>query len=141
MNASEGCPHEDLQALERFVIENDDLLALEARIGKFNIFDALGIVRRELQHSNFLAWLLDPSESHGQGDAFLNAVLMDMLKHAPREKRPLSPVMLDGSELRGVEVRREWRKIDLLIISEEPSFVVVIENKVDSGEHSNQLQR
>jgi hypothetical protein len=29
--------------LERFVIENDDLLRLEARIGRFNLFDALGI--------------------------------------------------------------------------------------------------
>jgi hypothetical protein len=29
-----------LAALERFVIDNDDLLALESRIGAFNIFDA-----------------------------------------------------------------------------------------------------
>ncbi len=61
----------DLQALERFVAENDDLLKLEEQIGRFNIFDALGIARVEIRHSNFLAWLLTPGESHGQGDLFL----------------------------------------------------------------------
>lgn len=60
----------DLQALERFVAENDALTQLETRIGPFNIFDALGIVHAELRHSNFLAWLLDPGESHGLGGVF-----------------------------------------------------------------------
>jgi hypothetical protein len=44
----------DLAALERFVVENDDLLQLESLIGRFNIFDALGITHREISHSNFL---------------------------------------------------------------------------------------
>lgn len=128
-------------ALERFVVENDDLLELEERIGRFNIFDALGVARAEIRHSNFLAWLLDPNESHGQGSLFLKAVLMDLLKQTPAETRPLSPIELDGEELRGVEVRREWRSIDLLIKCEQPAFVIAIENKVDSGEGEGQLQR
>ena len=53
------------EALERFVVDNDDLLQLEERIGRFNIFDALGVAHAEIRHSNFLAWLLDPAESHG----------------------------------------------------------------------------
>lgn len=130
-----------LKALERFVVENDELLALEERIGRFNIFDALGIARRELQHSNFLAWLLDPAESHGQGALFLKAILMDLLAQTPPEHRPLSPVELDGAELRGVEIRREWRNIDILITCEEPKFVIAIENKIGSGEHGMQLSR
>src|SRR5947208_2961342 len=73
----------DLEALERFVVENDDLLALESLIGRFNIFDALGITRREIHHSNFLGFLLDPAESHKQGPLFLKAVLIDLLKQAP----------------------------------------------------------
>lgn len=136
--ASEG-----LAALERFVVENDDLLALEERIGRFNIFDALGIARAEVRHSNFLAWLLDPAESHGQGDLFLKAVLMDLVRHAREQgfAPPFSPVHLDGADMGSVEIRREWKNIDLLILSAEPSFVIAIENKVDSGEHSDQLQR
>lgn len=130
-----------MQALERFVCENDDLSELEERIGRFNIFDALGIARAEIRHSNFLAWLLDPNESHGQGALFLKALLMDLLRQTPVEKRPLSPVELDGEELSGVEIRREWKHIDLLILCKEPAFAIAIENKVYSGEHGDQLER
>lgn len=134
---------DDLAALERFVVENDDLLALEERIGRFNIFDALGIARAEIRHSNFLAWLLDPAESHGQGDLFLKALLMDLARHAREQglAPSLSPVHLDGADMGNVEIRREWKNIDLLIVSVEPSIVIVIENKIDSAEHSDQLQR
>src|SRR5262249_37928594 len=108
-----------------------------------NIFDALRIVDREVKHSDFLAWLLDPNESHAQGGLFLRAILMDLFKKARENgfKPPVSPVELDGEELRGVEVRREWRNIDLLIRCHEPSFVIAIENKIKSGEHSDQLDR
>ena len=130
-----------IRALERFVVENDELAELEAEIGRLNIFDALGIVHAEIRHSNFLAWLLDPAESHGQGQLFLSTALMDILRNAPADARPLSPIDLDGADLRGVQVRREWRHIDLLIVAEQPKIVVAIENKIFSGEHSNQLKR
>lgn len=133
----------DIQALERFVVENDDLLELEECIGRFNIFDALRIDRAEIRHSNFLAWLIDPNESHGQGGLFLRAMLMDLFKSA-RENGfpcPVSPIELDGEDLRGVVVQREHRHIDLLITCDQPRFVVAIENKIGSGEHSDQLSR
>jgi hypothetical protein len=94
-----------------------------------------------LPKATLFAWLLDPAESHGQGSLFLKAVLMDMLKVAPPQRRPLSPIDLDGEELRGVEIRCEWRNIDLLIRCEEPRFLVVIENKMHSGEREEKLQR
>ena len=124
-------------------MENDDLLALEEQIGRFNIFDALSIARVEIRHSNYLAWILTPGESHGQGDLFLKSLLMDILRRARQAgvTPPVSPVELDGADLKGVEIRREWRNIDMLITCDEPRFVIAIENKVDSGEHSNQLQR
>jgi hypothetical protein len=130
-------------ALEKFVMENDELLELEARIGRFNIFDALGIVNAEIKHSNFLGWLLDPAESHGAGDLFLKAVLMDMLRQTPEGLRPkkVSPIDLDGATIADVEIRREWRNIDLLIRCESPRLVIAIENKIRSGEHGGQLAR
>ena len=132
---------EDAEALERFVVDNDDLLALESVIGKFNIFDALDIARAEIRHSNFLAFILDPAESHGQGQLFLKAFLTDLLKAAPAKLRPLSPIELDGTDLRGVEVRREWRHIDLLIASQQPPFIAVIEDKIRPQGHSDQQSR
>ena len=133
--------HQDLAALERLVVANDDLLRLEALIGRFNVFDALDVARSEIRHSNSLAFLLDPAESHGQSQLFLKALLMDLLQSAPSNLRPFSPIELDGVDLRGIEIRREWQNIDVLITCQQPSFVIAIENKVDSGEHSNQLSR
>ena len=131
----------DITALERFVVENDDLLQLELLIGRFNIFDALNISRVEIRHSNFLAFILDPSESHGQSQLFLRGLLMDLLKAAPPNLRPLSPIEIEDADLRTVDVRREWNNIDLLITARDPALVVAIENKVESGEHSGQLAR
>jgi len=138
---AELTPKEAVAALERFVIDNDELLELEEQIGRFNIFDALGVVRQEIRHSNFLAWLLEPAESHGQGQLFLKAILMDLLRQTPLDDRPLSPIDLDGVDLAGVEVRREWENIDILIVANDPAVVIAIENKIDAGEHSNQLKR
>lgn len=134
-------PAAERAALERFVIDNDELADLEAVIGRFNIFDALRVVDKELEHSNFLAWLLDPIESHGQGQLFLRAILMDMLRASAPDKRPISPIRLDGEDMTGVLVRREWNNIDLLITAEKPRVVIAIENKIWSEEHSNQLCR
>jgi hypothetical protein len=40
-----------------------------------------------------------------------------------------------------MEVRREWQHIDILLLDEDHKLAVVIENKIDSGEHSDQRQR
>ena len=145
MAADEGEAHvqnaELRKELERFVVENDDLLTLESRIGRFNIFDALRITNVEIRHSNFLAFLLDPAESHGQGQLFLKAILMDLLTKAPLESRPLSPIALDGADLRGVEIKREWKHTDIVIKCKEPQIVVVIENKIGAKEGQDQLSR
>lgn len=130
-----------LAALEAFVLDNDDLSALEEQVGRFNVFDALGIAHMEIRHSNFLAWLLDPAESHGQGHLFLKAMLIDLLRRAPESVRPFTALELDGSDVRGVDVRREWQHIDVLVTGEEPRFGLVIENKVGSGEHGDQLSQ
>lgn len=132
----------DIELLERFVVENDDLLALESIVGRFNVFDALDAKRRELSHSNFLAWLLDPNESHHHGALFLSALLMDLLTQgrALIAGSPLSLLELDGRDLHDAQVLREWRNIDLLISVPSIGLIVAVENKVNSSEHSNQLK-
>jgi hypothetical protein len=139
VNTSAG--QSGLEALETFIIDNDDLMDLEARVGRFNIFDALKLDRTEIRHSNLLAWLLDPAESHGCGDLFLKAVFIDMLRRAGSMQRPLNPVELDDVNLQGVEILREWNHVDILIRGKSPKFAVVIENKTDSREHGSQLRR
>ena len=40
-----------------------------------------------------------------------------------------------------MEVSREWNGIDILLRDEKHQLAVAIENKIDTGEHSDQLQR
>jgi len=100
---------------------------LELNLKLPNIFRILKISKAEIRHSNFLAWLLNPNESHNLRDTFLKHFLLDI------------SVDFDTLNFQDFEIRREWKNIDLLIITS--GFVVCIENKVDSQEHSNQLLR
>jgi hypothetical protein len=48
-----------------------------------NVFDVLGRTYREQAHSSFFAWLLDPAEAHGLGDAFLRQFMLKAIGEAP----------------------------------------------------------
>lgn len=70
MNPTDAGPASVTQAresLEAFVTDNPDLEHLEALLAQFNIFEAIGTVRHEVRHSDFLAYLLNPQENHGLG--------------------------------------------------------------------------
>jgi len=92
-------------------------------------------------HSSFLATLLDPYGSHGQGDTFLNAFL-DMLSIV--EKKPR--VILD-SDVVSVEVEKSigvlneesGGRIDLYIT--DGKYQVIIENKIYASDQNNQMKR
>lgn len=132
----------DHAALEALVVDNPDLEALEARLARFNLFEASGLVRQEIRHSNFLAFLLDPAQPHGLGDTFLRWLLADTLGRGDAQAlHALSPLDLHLSDLSGSVVRREWRNIDILIENPPLGLVVAIENKIGIGEHSDQLRR
>jgi hypothetical protein len=125
--------------LEKFVVDNHDLETLTSLLNQFNIFEAVGMVRQEIRHSNFLAFLLNPTASHHLGDLFLKTFLKRLL--IGTDKATVSAIEVDVANLTDTEVRREWKNIDLLLVSPNSRIVCAIENKVDSGEHSKQLQR
>ncbi len=132
----------DIEELKAFVDDNPDLEQLEATLDRFNLFASLDIVRQELRHSAFIRWLLDPSETHGLGDYWLRQLLLKVIKDGEVHHDDFPSLFdLDGWNLGRAEVRSEWRNIDLLIVDEDNLFVCAIENKVDAGEHANQLQR
>lgn len=109
------------------------LAALLKRPPRFNILGAAGLSRQELRHSDLLAYLLDPRQPHGLGDRFARALL--------ERVAPLLPEALDvpALSLVGMTVQREWKFVDLLLEAPTDRLTVIIENKVDSGEHSDQL--
>jgi hypothetical protein len=85
---------QDLKALEAFVVDNPELERLEALLDQFNIFEAIGVVRQELRHSDFLAFLLDPHQKHGLRDAFARRLLQKALVSS-EASLPISPIDLD----------------------------------------------
>ena len=131
----------DRQALEALVIDNEDLERLESLIGQFNIFEATGMLRQEIRHSHFLAFLLDPNQNHGLGDCVLRKLLQEVLTKARDLALPISLVDLDVWDLDETTIQRETNNIDILALNETHQLAIIIENKIDSDEHSNQLAR
>ena len=101
-----------------------------------NIFKILKISNYEIRHSNFLAWLLDPKESHGFEEEILKEFINQVLLMKNTSKREETVKKLN---FHNVEIKREWKNIDLLVVFDK--LVICIENKIFSGEHSNQLIR
>jgi hypothetical protein len=90
---------DDLALLEALIVDNPDLERLEALLEQFNIFEALGAVRVELRHSDFLAFLLNPNQSHGLGDVFVKRLLQKALASS-QNASPITPIDLDLYDLR-----------------------------------------
>ncbi len=131
----------DMKALESFLVGNQGLERLEALLDRFNILEALGVVRQELRHSDFLAFLLDPKGNHGLGDTFVKRLLQRVLMVVGDVPVSVTPIELELWDLGRVEVRREWQHIDILLVDEDHKLAVIVENKIGSGEHSDQLSR
>lgn len=135
----------DYQALNDLIVNSPEFSELEAKLGDFNLFQVLRSEFSELKHSNVLGWLMNPSESHGLDATFLQKWLMRAL-HSKKHFHltPVTPVDIDAWELLNVEVRREWQNTDLLLnieLARGERWIICIENKVHSSQHSNQLTR
>jgi hypothetical protein len=99
----------------------------------------LKISRTEIRHSNMLGWLLDPNENHGIGDACLKGILQRLVENDCDGRYDVFGILL--MDTYSFSVYREWRNIDILLLSEEEKVLVAIENKIRSHEHSDQLNR
>jgi len=122
--------------LEAFVAD-PNLKELEQFLSAFNIFSVLSITKKEIMHSNFLAWLFDPNESHALGDTFLVTFLKDILSGSDSN---LNALDIHVKYFGDSEVRREYQNTDLLIVNDTLRIVVCIENKIQSRESIGQLQ-
>jgi len=128
-------------ALDSFLADNPELEDLSARLATFNVFRALKIENAEIRHSNVLAWLLNPDESHCLGDIVLRRVFSNMVLESDTNIEEISAAQVELMDFADIEVRREWKNIDLLIIDRTNRLVILIENKIYSGESPGQLGR
>ena len=140
-NDNLGEDQEAILALQRLDADaqNLDLLRemLKRREGEVDLFDALGLDGSEAFHSNFLAWLLNPSGSHGLGISFLRGFLAT--SGASRAIRSADlPSTTIGRE-RHLEIDGGRGRLDIRILNESARFLCAVENKVGSGESGDQL--
>jgi hypothetical protein len=123
--------------LEALVVDNRELDRLERLLAEFNLFEAIGVTRYELRHSDFLRFLLDPSENHGLGDYFLKSLFKRSL--AGLTGQGISAIDVDVADLSDALAERERWNIDVLVHSKRSQMVLAIENKVDASEGPGQL--
>jgi hypothetical protein len=124
------------EKMSKFV-KDPRLDRLELFLRKTNFFYIINCQNLEIRHSNFLAWLLNPKENHGFGDYFLKRFLKDIFSN--RTVTWIDEFDIDQINFEDVEIKREWNNIDILIKTKD--FIICIENKMKSREHSNQLQK
>src|SRR5215211_3487506 len=123
MTSSNTAGHaQEKRRLAEFLVGNSELEELSARLSQFNILRVLRIEQAEIRHSNVLGWLLDPRESHGLGDTFVRRFISTLLLDNEQADFGLSAATVELIDLIDVEVRREWRNIDLLVHSRANRF-------------------
>lgn len=130
-----------LQEVERIITETKPHVARieedqKKQALKFNIFSALGVTRKEVIQSRFLAYLLDPNEHHCQEGIFLNAFLKKIDLPEISTKKQMKKVRVEIEYSAGEDLGR----MDIILFC-KPEWLIVIENKVDAGEGEEQLPR
>lgn len=130
---------------------------LESYYSTKSIGEIFGVSRKELAHSNFIAWLLNNQESHNLGDfpfiKFLEILVLSCQERQSESHKELFDAIITG-DLSVTDYQTVTEKsiesigrVDILIeadieFSGKPkSLRVVIENKVATKEHSDQTTK
>jgi hypothetical protein len=113
---------------------------------KFNLFSILNRERKEVTtHSRFLAELLSPSGSHGQGYDYLRFFIEmldnENLKDFDYKSATVKAELNIGNEKdNNAKKLIYWGQIDTFI-KDKNGNCIVIENKIDAGDQREQLLR
>lgn len=129
--------YEHIKDALALLIKDISLEKLELFLFRPNIFDILKIKDVEVRHSNFLAWLLDTKANHNLRNIFLRWFLKEVF--ASVKVSWANEFMVDSMDTEDINIYREFHNIDLLVVASD--FVLVIENKMWSKDHTDQLNR
>lgn len=100
---------------------------------KPNIFD---IATKELSQDAFITWLLAFADNNNQEyDKELNLCAKDFVSKLIKKQIPNF-----NEPIHTVEARRQWKNIDVRA-KVNNKYLIIIEDKTISSEHSNQLER
>lgn len=107
---------------------------------EFNTFDVLRYADYEIRHSNVLAWLLQPAETHGIDGRFLKW-FVDHVNKQPEDAN-WKPLFIASFEPTNVSVERELDYVDITIFFKKEQCLVAIENKTGpaTSDHFDQVR-
>ena len=94
---------------------------------EFNTFDVLRYADYEIRHSNVLAWLLRPADTHGIGGRFLKWFVNHVNERLAAAKG--GPLPATDFEAANVVVRRELDYVDITVFFKREKCLIAIENK------------
>ncbi len=134
-----------LDALRALQADTSELERIENLLDRFNVFESIGFIGREVMHSRFLAFLLEPAQNHGLGTLFLKGFLRKVSESTDKVSLPQTFDSADDGDLNQTTVRTEVYtddgRIDILLLNEVGEWAMIVENKVWSAEHSDQLDK
>ena len=106
---------------------------------EFNTFDVLRYADYEIRHSNVLAWLFRPADTHGIGERFLRWFVERVNRRLVAANEEPLPATDFGTA--NVVVERERDRVDITVFFKKEKCLLAIENKSvpASSEHSDQV--
>ncbi|MFY4776602.1 PD-(D/E)XK nuclease family protein [Metabacillus sp. RGM 3146] len=114
---------------------------------KFNPLKILRVDQYEIRHSNVLAWLINPHESHFLGNFFVKKLFSKLITKVENEDKlqRIDYLPLLHASFSEVRVFREVktdsnRYIDILVEIPSEKLVLLIENKFNAVESEGQLE-
>jgi hypothetical protein len=132
-------------------LQDPNLLTMSSWEKRFNTFDIISL--SETRVSAFLAWLLDPKESHGLSDLFLKELLHQIIitneSILPQEFQTafeintgaLSQAYIYTELPASISSNNGQERIDIAIIDEVNGLCIFIENKYGAKLSPNQLEK
>ncbi len=139
---------------------------LDTELRDPNIFSILSTDEMSASVNAFLAWLLNPNESHGLEDAFLRAFLVEAIEHPPPQAgnhpEGISPIPYEAvakakldwdlmdvrcADLRETIVTTEFHlsasdaKVDICLYNDSYGFAVYVENRLAPRDAWRQSQK
>lgn len=111
----------------------------QKKYNSYNIFQALGIERKEVKlHSNFIYNLLNPYASHEKSNILIK-IFLEKVLNFPKEK--LKDFDEDDYLFEREVYADEQSRIDFILYEIKEDFAHIIEMKIDACDQDKQLKR
>ena len=138
----------DLEKVQKFIYSDEVQNYLEEInniLLPINVLKVAGMGDQEIKHSNVLAWIFGANQ-HQLGHKVLAKFLGEVASIEGDNKgkdddklTALRHYAYFPEHERDIDIKREWKNIDLLIEDKSNNVVIVIENKVWASESEHQI--